>query len=126
MQYHLAQRIFIYGTNMFAYRVGNVPPCCWCGQHARLLIMDVCAYVSYYNARGLFVCLFLIQISAAARCAAKRAMPAEGHMECVLRGPACNYLLCGRRTCGVFLSRGTETPFLINIMWSPVTGRNPL
>ena len=40
--------------------------------------MAVCAYISYYIARGLFVCLFPIQIGAAVRCAAKRAMPAEG------------------------------------------------
>ena len=48
------------------------------------------------------------------------------YMKNVLRGPACNYLLCGRRTCEVFLSRGTETLFLIDVMWSPVAGRNTL
>ena len=68
-----------------------------------------------------FVCLFPIQISTAWRCAAKCAMPAEGRMGCVLRGLACNYLPCGRRRCEVFLSRMTETPFLID-MRSPITG----
>ena len=45
----------------------------------------------------------------------------------VLRGPACDYLPCGKRTCGIFLGRGTgETPFLIDVMRSPVAGRNAL
>ena len=38
------------------------------------------------------------------RFSAKRAMSAEGRMRRVLRGPACDYLPCGRRTCEVFLS----------------------
>ena len=39
-----------------------------------------CIYItiSYYNALGSFVCLFPIQIGAAARCSMKRAMHAEG------------------------------------------------
>ena len=82
--------------------------------------------ISCYNAPGLFVCLFSIQIGAAARCATKRAMHPEGKPRCVLRGPACDYLLCGRRTCKVFLGWETETPFLFDIMPSPVTGRNAL
>ena len=47
--------------------------------------------------------MFPIQIGAAARCAAKRAIYAEGRLGRVLRGPACDYLPCGRRTCEVFL-----------------------
>ena len=44
--------------------------------------------------------------------AAKRAMYAEGRLGRVLRGPACDYLPCGRRMCEVFLGRETgETPF---------------
>ena len=86
---------------------------------------------SYYNARGLFLCLFVcllpIQISTTVRFAAKRAMPAEGCLGHVLRGLACDYLPCGRRMCEVFLSQGTgEMPFLIDIMRSPVAGRNAL
>ena len=65
---------------------------------------------SYYNAPVLFVCLLPIQISVAASCAAKRVMHAEGHLRCVLRGLACDYLPCGRRTCKVFLGHGTKTP----------------
>ena len=68
-------------------------------------------------------CLFVCSLYKSARCAAKRAMPTEGHLGCVLRGQACDYLLCGRRTCKVFL---TETPFLIDIMRSPIAGRNAL
>ena len=61
------------------------------------------------------------------RFAAKRAMSAEERMRRVLRGQACDYLPCGRRTCEVFLSRGTgETPFLFDVMRSPVAGRNAL
>ena len=51
------------------------------------------------------------QIGTAARCGAKRAMATEGHMGRVLR-----------RTC----EAGGLTPFLIDIMWSPVAGRNAL
>ena len=77
------------------------------------IITSAASHTSYYNARGLLVCLFLIQI---ARCAAKHAMPTEGRMGCSLTGPVCNYLPCGRKTCEVFLSRGTEMPFLIAII----------
>ena len=67
---------------------------------------------SYYNAHGLFVCLFPIQISAASRFTAKRAMHTEGCLGHVLRGPVCMHLYCGRRTCKVLLGRGTgKTPF---------------
>ena len=47
-------------------------------------------------------------------------------MGCVLRGPAYDYLPCGRRSCKVCLGRGTETPFLFNAMRSPVAVRNAL
>ena len=66
-----------------------------------------------------FVCLFPIQIDAAARYATKGAKPTEGRPGCVLRGPACNYLPCGRRTCKVFLGWGTKTPFLFDVMLLP-------
>ena len=52
---------------------------------------------SYYNALGLFVYLFPIQMDAAVRYAAKCAMPAEGHLGHVLRGLACD---CSELTCG--------------------------
>ena len=79
-----------------------------------------------FNAPSLFVCLFPIQIGAVARCATKRAMHAEGRLECALRRPACDNLPCDRRTCEVFLGQGTKTSFLFAIMWSPVTVRNTL
>ena len=53
-------------------------------------------------------------------------MPAKGSLGCVLRGLACDYLPCGRRTCKVFLGRGTETAFLFDAMRSPVAVRNAL
>ena len=84
-------------------------------------------YLSYQCGR---VCLFVWSLYKpayiAARCAAKCTMPAEGRMGRVLRGPACDYLPCDRRTCEVFLSRGTETPYLIDVMRSLSAGRNAL
>ena len=73
-----------------------------------------------------FVCLFPIQSTTAARFAAKRAMPAEGRLGRVHWGLACDYLPCGRRTYEVFSSWGTEMPFFIDVMWSPVAGRNAM
>ena len=74
-----------------------------------------------------FVCLFPIQISAAVRFATKHAMYTEECLGRVLRGLACDYLPCGRRTRKVFLGQGTgETPFLIDVMRLPVAGRNAL
>ena len=57
---------------------------------------------------------------------AKRAMPAEGCLGCILRRLACNYLSCGRKMCEVSLGLGTETPFLFNALQSPVVGKNAL
>ena len=80
----------------------------------------------------LFVCLFPIQIGAAARCAVKRAMHAEGRLGRVLRGPACDYLPCGRLTCEVFFGwrprrrRPHDVDKLIYVMRSPVAGRKRL
>ena len=61
-------------------------------------------------------CLFPMQIGAAAKCAAKGVMPAEGRMGRVLSVPACDCLPCVRRTCEVFLGRGNEAPFLFDVM----------
>ena len=67
-----------------------------------------------------------MQIGAAARYTAKCVMPAEEKPGRVLRGPACDYLPCGRRTCGVFLGRGTEMLFLFDLMRSLIAVRNAL
>ena len=96
---------------------------CKCGQ---CTVDKTRSYLTIMYGVYLFVCLFSIQIGAATRFAVKRAMPAEGCLGRILRGPACNYLPCGRRTCEVFLGRGTETPFSINVMRSPIAGRNAL
>ena len=96
---------------------------CWahhCGwlSSPHFLLEEILLY------RSGFVCLF--QFGAAARYMAKRAMPAEGCMGCILRRPACNYLPCGRKTCEVSLGLGTETPFLFNALQSPIAGKNTL
>ena len=86
---------------------------------------------SYYNARGLFVRLFVCLFVSYTNRHHYEVHPETCHAHWgapggVFREPASDCLPCGRRTCKVLLSRGTETPFVIDIMRSPVAGRNAL